>query len=125
MAVQTIQIERHMMGRQLPRQVVELRRARAALEVAREGSEGPAAQNVRHERRQVATRSRLNKEANAVGVHGLNHPRELDARSPVSDGQTADRLRVIREWLAGRARIHWLSRRPDWQGLVHSRYWVE
>ena len=72
-----------------------------------------AAQDVLHERRQVAARPGLDEHPHAVRVHRLDHPRELDRGHPVVHREVADRVGVGRELLAGRAAVNRRVRRGE------------
>lgn len=85
------QFEWNMVRHQLRDQVIDLHWPAFARHVGGDRRERLAAKNVLHECRQVAARSGLDENARSVGVHRLDHPRELNRVHPVVDGQGADR----------------------------------
>ena len=110
---QVPQFQRDVVRGQLRDQVVDLRRPALARHVRGDRGERLAAEDVLHERRQVAARPGLDEEPHAVGVHRLDHPRELDRGHPVVHGQGADRGGVGRELLAGGAAVDRRVRRGE------------
>ena len=66
-----------------------------------------------HEAGQVAAGADVDKQAQAVGVHGLDRLAERDGLGPLRDGQLADRLGIVGHPPARRTRIDRDARRTE------------
>src|SRR4051794_2184357 len=76
--------------------MVELRDAGAARKVGGDGQVWPAWQYVADKRRKVPPRPRLDEDAHAGIVHGLDRLAEPHPPRPLRNGQFTDRLWVVR-----------------------------
>ena len=93
--VEVIGRERDPLGKERGDQVVELRQARAPRQVRGDREGGPPAQRVLDEPGEVAPRTDVDEEPDAVGVHRLDRPAERDGPRPLLDRQAADLVDVV------------------------------
>src|SRR5262249_7248767 len=97
--------QRHMMGSQLSCEMIELRQPRPSRQVGGERCECLAPQDVLDKCRQVAPWPNFHEEADSVGVHILDQPRELDRCRPVGNGEFADLSWIFWKWPGGGAGV--------------------
>ncbi len=86
-------------------QMVELRQPRPLRQVRGDGERGLASERVLDEPGEVATSADVDEDPDAVGMHRLHGPAELDGSGPLGDRQATDLRRIGRHEARGAARV--------------------